>query len=209
MTTLKLLKLTPVYAYLAFFSCLAFADDSGSSALSSSALSEPIDVSDLVSVADCDIAFGSDVIRLHYNGAMMAFDVSRSEFFLKNRLTGESNIESLIDEMGSADEMRQFVLQEDSLWGQESKLVIYKHGMPRVEKNRFLLTSMIEIKLNLETASMELLQALGSAAGVEVLSDKVSGRGVAMMRAGCPGSAIKASEILTAHEGVDLPDLSR
>ena len=98
--------------------------------------------------------------------------------------------------------MANYVRDEDGVWGQECKLVLYDEGMPQTAENRHLLTHKILVVLDKEVASMELLQQLASAVGVEVGSEKIGNSGSAWLLATCGGSALKAAEILRSHESV-------
>ena len=206
MTTPKLKKLLlPSCLILALSPALAPAEKNGATPIDlpiSEPIPEPIDFSNLANVHQSDLDFDGDTVSIRYNGSPLQFEVSRSEFFVKDRLSGESNIESFADPFGTADEMRRFVSSEDSVWGQDCKLVLYKAGMPKVDENRILLTHKIEIKLDPEHASMEVLNQLAEAVGIEVGSNEMRESGLAWMRATCAGSAIKAAEILSGHETV-------
>ena len=209
MTTLKLSKLLPTYLLSASLcATLVVAQENGGSdtetidSEETSTTKPPVDVSGLSDVSAANIGFNKDSLLIHTNGSLMEYEVSKSEFYLKDKLTGESNIESLADGFTSAEEMRQFVSSEDSVWGQECMLVLYRAGKPRTDENRCLLTHKIEIKLDLEFASMELLQQLADAVGVEVGSTEIGRSGSAWLRATCGGTAVTAAEILNAHPSV-------
>ena len=209
MTTLKLFKLLPTLLLSATLgSSIASAQDLGESTTEPTSPKDTattealVDVSGLSDVSGANIGFVEDILMIYNNGARMAFEVSKSEFYLKDKLTGESNIESLAAGYTSAEEMRQFVSSEDAVWGQDCMLVLYRAGMPRTDENRYMLTNKIEIKLDLEVASMELLHRLADAVGVQVGSTEIGKSGSAWLLATCGGTAVKAAEILDSHPSV-------
>ena len=159
-------------------------------------------VTDLYDIALADLTFDSDVLAIRTNGAMEGYRVSRTEFFLRDRLTGENGIETLATPVASAEQMRSFVHDEDGVWGQECQLVLYRDGMPETDEHRRFLTHKIEIQLEPEVATIGRLQELADAAGLEMLDDKLTKRGWAFLRANCGGSAVRAAAMLEAHADV-------
>lgn len=187
---------------LAMSPTLLLADDSKSNTTDSITNPATTNLTQLVPVGSTDLRLPSDRLLIETNGSPTAYFVSKNEFYRKDRLTGETNIESLAEDFSSAEEMREFVRDEDSVWGQDCMLVLYTDSENPTAENRRMLTHKIEIKLDLEVASMQLLHQLAAAVGVEVGSDKIGRSGSAWLRADCGGSAIKAAELLSLHESV-------
>jgi len=156
----------------------------------------------LTELETCDLSFTGDTLRILTNGHRESYEVSKNEFFLRDKLTRDVNIETLADEMDSVEAMRKFVRDEDGVWGQECKLVLYREGMPKTVENRRFLTHKIEVKLAPEVASMETLRQIAGQLGVEVLSKEITERGWGFLEASCAGSGFKAAELLSTHADV-------
>ena len=169
----------------------------------------------LSDVSAADLSFSGDVLGVYTNGALQGYEVSTSEFFLKDRLTGDADIETLAEPVGSAEEMRQLVLAEDGIWGQDCMLVLYALGQPHNDENRRFLSHKLEVKIDTEgydfegdpgamAAASARLHELADAAGVVVSREISLPSGTAILHATCGGSAVKVAAMLSHQPGVKV-----